>query len=80
MDAASLLLQKQFPYVNGLQRTLFVPTMYKNKDTGEFVDTGSHDGSNHWFVSTKKENDSTIYILDSLNSKSIPTNVRIQLA
>ena len=93
MNAVQELLKNDLPHVNGLQNTLLVPQYDKKKKMWHVchspmlrVSSPSvqihYTGYSHWVVSFRIDDNSPVYLLDSLYSPAsgIPTFLQIQLA
>jgi hypothetical protein len=87
MNYCQCILQTQFPNINGFQYTSKVP-VYKNNQWKYHVKMNSqsspcvqihHTGRDHWITSCQDAS-GTIYVLDSMNSKSFTTSVQIQMS
>ena len=87
MNYCQCILQTQFPNINGFQYTSKVP-VYKNNQWKYHVKMNSqsspcvqihHTGRDHWITSCQ-DTSGTIYVLDSMNSKSFTTSVQIQMS
>ena len=93
MNAVQELLKNDLPHINGLQNTLLVPQYDKKKKMWHMchspmlrVSSPSvqihYTGYSHWVVSFRMDDNSPVYLLDSLYSPAtgIPTFLQIQLA
>ena len=90
INAASNLLQKQFPNISGFQDCLLIlikcPTnkfwMYHDKFKFKHIDSGvqiHYTGQNHWLTSVKLPNENVIHILDSAGVTKLNSCTEIQL-
>ncbi|VDI35358.1 Hypothetical predicted protein [Mytilus galloprovincialis] len=86
------IVQTQFPGIAGFQATTLAPRFNENtkswtQDFGTFQSKQApcvqihHTGKSHWVTSLQQTRDTTVYVLDSLNSlHTITASLEIQLA
>ena len=92
INAASSILRKQFPDIEGLQNCLLIPKkcekskvwMYHEQHKFKYMESGiqiHYNGSNHWFTSIiKLPAINVIHILDPAGFTKLNSSTEIQLA
>ena len=90
INAASSVLRKQFPDIEGLQNCLPIPKkckktkawMLHEQHKFKYMESGvqiHYNGSNHWFTSIKLPAKNVIHILDSAGFTKLNSSTEIQL-
>ena len=87
MNFCQSVTQSQFPCITGFQNTWRVPVLenkkwiYQHKMRSQSSPSVEihHTGCDHWITSCQDPN-GTIYVLDSMNGKTLTTSVKIQMS
>ena len=87
MNFCQSVTQSQFPCITGFQNTWRVPVLenkkwiYQHKMRSQPSPSVQihHTGCDHWITSCQDPN-GTIYVLDSMNGKTLTTSVEIQMS
>ena len=87
MNFFQSVIQSQFPCITGFQITWRVPVLENNKWIYQHKMRSQpspsvqihHTGCDHWITSCQDSN-GTIYVLDSMNGKTLTTSVEIQMS
>jgi len=87
MNFCQSVIQSQFTCITGFQNTWRVPVLENNKWIYQHKMRSQpspsvqihHTGCDHWITSCQDSN-GTIYVLDSMNGKTLTTSVEIQMS